>query len=71
MFIMLNQLRSGDPVCIDVNNIKDFMPETIFIDEVERTGTLIELYRGGDPWIVSQRCYEVIEVANKAKAGAL
>lgn len=70
MFIMLNQLRSGDPVCIDVNNIKDFMPETIDIDDVERTGTLIELYRG-TPWIVSQRCHEVMEVANKAKSGAL
>lgn len=70
MFIMLNQLRSGDPVCIDVNNIKIFMPETIEIDGLEKDGTLIELYRG-TPWIVSQRCYEVHQVANAAKKGTL
>lgn len=70
MFIFLNQLRSGEPVSIDVNNIKNFQPETIEIDGNERDGTLIELYRG-EPWIVSQRQYEVHQAANKAKAGVL
>lgn len=70
MFIMLNQLRDEAPVSIDVNNIKDFMPETIDIDGKERTGTLIELYRG-EPWIVAQRHYEVHQAANNAKRGAL
>lgn len=70
MFIFLNQLRSGEPVSIDVNNIKLFLPETVIIDGQERTGTLIELYRG-DPWVVSQSQYDVHQVANKAKAGVL
>lgn len=70
MFIMLNQLRSGDPVCIDVNNIKEFVQETIEIEGKERTGTLIEFYRGTS-WVVSQRCYEILVLANKAKAGVI
>lgn len=69
MFVYLNQLRSGDIICIDVANIREFYPEEVEIEEgVPARGTLLILYRG-DPWIVQQSCSEVLEACNKAKRG--
>lgn len=70
MFIFLNQLKSEDPICIDVANIREFHPETVKIEEVERTGTLIILYRG-ESWLVKQPCYNVYELCQAAKLGGL
>lgn len=70
MFVFLNQLKSEDPVCIDVANIREFHPETVEIGEVECTGTLVILYRG-EPWLVKQQCYGVYELCQAAKRGDL
>ena len=70
MFVYLNQLRSEDPICIDVSNIREFHPEMVKIEDKDRKGTLITLYRG-DPWLVKQSCYDVYQMCQKAKRGEL
>lgn len=67
MFIIFNQLSSGQEIAIDVANIKEFHPEEI--DGL--SGTLIHFYRGEVPWIVSQDVFKVAELCNKAKTGKL
>lgn len=70
MFVYLNQLNGEDPISIDVNNIREFHPETIEVDGKERKGILVVLYRG-DPWIVKQSFYDVHQMCQKAKRGEL
>lgn len=71
MFIYLNQLNGDAPICIDVNNVSHFHPETIQLESgQEMHGTLVNLYRG-DPWIVRQSCYNVHVMCQKAKRGEL
>lgn len=71
MFVYLNQLNGGDPICIDVANIREFHPEEIEAEDGEiLRGTLIVLYRG-DPWIVKQSCYDVHQMCQRAKRGEL
>lgn len=71
MFIYLNQLNSEKPICIDVNNVALFHPETIELESgQEKTGTLITLYRG-EQWIVRQSCYDVHIMCQAAKRGEL
>lgn len=70
MFVYLNQLRSEDPICIDVANIREFHPEVVKIDDQDRRGTLITMYRG-DPWLVKQSCYDVHQMCQRAKRGEL
>lgn len=71
MFIYLNQLKGEDPVCIDVDNVSVYYPETIVMEDgKERRGTLINLYRG-ESWIVKQSIYDVHQMCQKAKRGEL
>lgn len=56
-FIYLNQLKSGDPVCISVNNVREFYPEQIE-DFVE--GSVVVLYKG-EPWAVRQSTSEIMQ----------
>lgn len=70
MFVYLNQLASQEPICLDVANIREFHPEEVEIEGGSRKGTLITLYRG-EPWIVKQSCYDVLQLCQKAKRGEL
>lgn len=71
MFVYLNQLNGGDPICIDVANIREFHPEQIENEEGNvLKGTLIILYRG-EPWIVRQSCYDTLQICQAAKKGTL
>lgn len=70
MFVYLNQLASEEAICIDVANIREFHPEIVEIEGKDRKGTLITLYNG-DPWIVKQSCYDVLQMCQKAKRGEL
>lgn len=67
MFIIFNQLASGEPIALDVANIKEFHPEVVD----DKSGTLIHFYRGELPWIVSQDILKVAELCNLAKKGKL
>lgn len=70
MFVYLNQLASKEAICIDVANIREFHPEEVEVEGESRKGTLITLYRG-EPWIVKQSCYDVLQMCQKAKRGEL
>lgn len=70
MFVYLNQLASEEPIYLDVANIREFHPQVTEVEGKDRKGTLITLYRG-EPWIVKQSCYDVLQMCQKAKRGEL
>lgn len=71
MFVLLNQLSSGDPIGIDVANIKEFHPEIIIAEGgEEKTGTAVHLYRG-QSWIVRQDILDVHRMCQRAKKGEI
>lgn len=70
MFVYLNQLASQEPICLDVANIREFHPQVTQVEGTDRKGTLITLYRG-EPWIVKQSCYDVLQICQRAKRGEL
>ena len=70
MFVYLNQLASEEPICLDVANIREFHPQVTEVEGKDRKGTLITLHRG-EPWIVKQSCYDVLQMCQKAKRGEL
>lgn len=72
MFVVLNQANSGDPVGIDVRNIKCFFPDEREDDKgISRKSTMIELYDNEVGWLVSQSFMDVVEACQAAKRGGV